>query len=153
MVSGFAKMISTHYQVWSAVADWWPEEVSAEPQARSFLRHMVAQLRLDLEVGGIDMPPALSLQLATESAAAAARYGALYVLRGSTLGGTMINRKLEDCTALNGLSSFHFHAACAALPGKEWPAFLRELNASVQTEQEQAQAVAGAKAVFGLYLI
>ena len=149
-LADFHKMISLHFQVWSAVADWWPNDELAEPQADEFLGHMVEQLRLDMAANSIPATPALSLNFSTEPAAT--RYGVLYVLHGSTLGGTMINRKLRACTSLKPLPAFHFHAACEALPGKAWPVFLRELNASVQTENELARAVAGAKAVFGLYL-
>lgn len=146
----FTRMIRLHYQVWSAVSLWWPEGFALVPPARNFLRSMVEQLRLDLDVAGLPAPVAPALPL--DATSAATRFGALYVLRGSTLGGTMINRKLRDCAALNDLPAFHFHAACAALPGKEWPVFLRELNAAVLTESEQAAAIAGAKAVFGMYL-
>jgi len=148
--AGFADMIRIHYGVWSAVAYWWPEDAASEPQARNFLTEMVAQLRRDIEVIGT-APPALP-SLSLDVASAATRYGALYVLRGSTLGGTLISRKLKSCEALKKVPAFHFHTACESLPGKEWPAYLRELNAKVQAEREQTDAVAGAKAVFNMYL-
>ena len=111
---------------------------------------MTTELRRDLGIAGEKLPEIPRLKLAAESAAT--RYGALYVLRGSTLGGTLINRKLVACRHLSEIDTFHFHAACEELPGHEWPAFLRELDAEVTGQEAVNEAVAAAKRIFGLYL-
>lgn len=149
-VAGFVKMVDLHYRVWSAVAAWWPNGPGEQPAAKDFLKLMVGKLRQDLEITGTEPAPLYRLSLSADDVAT--RYGVMYVLRGSTLGGTIINRKLRDCGALSGLPAFHFHTACEELPGREWPTFLRELDAEVQTESQVARTVAGANATFNLYI-
>lgn len=144
----YTGMILAHYQVWNAVSSWLPTTASARD--RNFIARMLKALKADLKVLGVAAPPEIDFSNPTKGPASL--FGAVYVLRGSTLGGTMIDRKLRDCPELSQLAGFNFHGACSNLGPRHWPEFLKEMEAEVVDTGAQEEALAAARAVFGLYL-
>lgn len=76
--------------------------------------------------------------------------GGLYVFLGSNLGGRIIYQCLIDNPHLSDLSDFHFYRTAGAQPAAGWPRFCRLLDSYVR-EEELAEAVSGARAVFCLF--
>jgi len=144
----YTRMVLAHYQVWSAVAYWLPAATSTRD--REFVTGMLNALGADLELLGEEVPP--KMNFIHKDKGEASLLGVLYVLRGSTLGGTMINRKLHVCPELGRLGSFNFHNACSTLGSRHWPEFLKELDANVTDKDSREEALAAARSVFSLYL-
>ena len=97
-------------------------------------------LLADLAALGAGAPAELSFALPEGEAA---RWGALYVMEGSRLGGAVLARQVGE-----GLPAGYLGAKHA--PGA-WRALLERLDAADEGPEWQAQAVAGAKALFGAY--
>lgn len=97
-------------------------------------------LAADLAALGIPMPTPLPFSLPGGDAAA---WGALYVVEGSRLGGTLLSRSVANGWPSAYLSAKHLSG--------EWRALLSAIDAAATDEAWTAQAIAGAKATFGLY--
>jgi heme oxygenase len=96
----------------------------------------------DLEALDLDLPSVLELQLPEGSAA---RWGALYVLEGSRLGGAVLLRRTPSHYPTSFLSARHSSA--------EWRDLLIDIeNRSKTRDGWIAQVEAGARACFDLYL-
>lgn len=106
-------------------------------------RHALAR---DLETLGVAMPePAQSPFIAGE----AALFGAAYVLEGSRLGGKVLLRRVMANPDPRARAATHHlrHGNDAGL----WQSFLTRLEASTAVRQAPDEAVAGARAAFGLF--
>lgn len=86
-------------------------------------------------------PPELDLNLPAD---AAARWGALYVLEGSRLGGAVLARRLPADFPASFLQAHHQSGAWRELSGA--------IDRSDRGPQWQEAAVRGAKLLFGAYL-
>lgn len=96
-------------------------------------------LRDDLAALGGENPPELGFTLPPGEAA---RWGALYVIEGSRLGGAVLARAVPE-----GLPAAYLNARHG--PGA-WRDLLARLDAAVG--EDRAEAERGAKAMFGAYL-
>lgn len=74
----------------------------------------------------------------------AARWGALYVMEGSRLGGSVLAKRVPDGMPCAYLRARH--------PSGVWSRILSSLDQADEGEQWREQAVLGAKAVFGAFL-
>ncbi|MBB6125200.1 biliverdin-producing heme oxygenase [Sphingobium subterraneum] len=99
-------------------------------------------LRADLADLGCAMPTEDALLLPTGEAA---RWGALYVLEGSRLGGAVLEKQVLTGLPTRFLGATHPHGA--------WRRFLDMLNAADTGPAWRAQAAEGAKALFGAYAV
>jgi len=99
------------------------------------------QLTADLTALDIPPPPAVPVEL---PASAAARWGALYVLEGSRLGGAVLARQVDPAFPHAYLSAVHG-------PGR-WQHILSAIADAADGPCWIDQAVAGARAVFTAYL-
>jgi heme oxygenase len=104
-------------------------------------RPRTALLMDDLRAVGGEVPPPLAFDAATP----ATRWGALYVIEGSRLGGQLLARSVPA-----GLPSAYL--AARHLSG-EWRALLAaiEVRAGAESDAWRFAAVQGAKACFALY--
>lgn len=76
--------------------------------------------------------------------------GTYYVLEGSTLGGSVISRKLatNENLAKQGLTDFNFYGCYGDMVGPRWKAF-QQVLVNVATDKEaEDKMVAGASATF-----
>lgn len=96
-------------------------------------------LRDDLAALGGEAPPELDFALPPGEAA---RWGALYVIEGSRLGGAVLARSVPE-----GLPAAYLNARHAS---GAWRDLLARLDAAVG--EDRAEAERGAKAMFGAYL-
>ncbi len=74
--------------------------------------------------------------------------GRLYVLEGSSLGGTMIYRKLRQLPALSSFAPFDFYRAQSEWGLKQWKSFVGYLKETPFTDEEIRQATASALDTF-----
>ncbi len=114
-----------------------PLEAMARPDAAR-----LPKLAQDLTALGEPMPEGLSIH---ESDSDAFRWGALYALEGSRLGGSVLVRRVPDDLPRAYLSAVH---------GKgEWQAFQQSLDAAAEGEGDDwiGEAVQGAQAAFALF--
>ncbi|MDQ4421394.1 biliverdin-producing heme oxygenase [Sphingobium sp. DEHP117] len=95
----------------------------------------------DLKELGLDAPQDMDLVLPDGEAA---RWGALYVLEGSRLGGAVLARRIAPGLPVAFLSAVHRQGG--------WAALLARLNAADTGSAWRAQAILGAKALFRAYL-
>jgi len=75
-------------------------------------------------------------------ASAAYRWGVAYVVEGSQLGGAVLYKRLAEQLAPHPLR--YLRGAGEAGPGPRWRAFMLALRAEVRSEEEIAEACAGA---------
>lgn len=99
-----------------------------------------AALQADIAALGLAMPAPVEFTL---SVGQAVRWGALYVIEGSRLGGAMLSRNVPK-----GLPSAFLSAAHA--PGG-WQRIVEALERADRGPQWRAEAVAGACAMFDAY--
>ncbi|WP_412469129.1 biliverdin-producing heme oxygenase [Pedobacter sp. KLB.chiD] len=71
--------------------------------------------------------------------------GALYVLEGSIMGGSIIVKMLEKGGVNQGISFFSGYGEAT---GKMWGNFIAVLNAQARTEEEEKQAINAANQTF-----
>ena len=86
-----------------------------------------------------DFAPAAALPA---DASAAYRWGVAYVVEGSQLGGAVLYKRLADQLAPHPLR--YLRGSGEEGPGPRWRAFMLALRAEVRTEEEVADACAGA---------
>ncbi|MEP9361296.1 biliverdin-producing heme oxygenase [Sphingomonas sp. KR3-1] len=102
-------------------------------------RRRAESLKADLRDLGLDLPaPAGAPAFETREA----QLGALYVLEGSRLGGTLLKRSVPA----DFPSRFLGNVDSAA-----WQALLARLDAALDSEDRRAAAIAGARQVFDLF--
>ncbi len=77
--------------------------------------------------------------------------GILYVLEGSSLGGSLIYRKLQENPALTDKAPFAFYRDQAEWGLKQWRAFLACLSAIPLDPAAIQQATGGARAAFSRF--
>lgn len=114
-----------------------PLEAMAQPDARRL--PMLAQ---DLDALGEAMPEALPLDHPESDAF---RWGALYALEGSRLGGAMLERRVAPGLPRAYLSAVHGKGG--------WLSFQRSLDTAAEGRGENwiSEAVRGAEAAFDLF--
>ncbi|WP_420384078.1 biliverdin-producing heme oxygenase [Novosphingobium sp.] len=101
-----------------------------------------AALFQDLAALGLERPREIDFVLPDGEAA---RWGALYVVEGSRLGGAMLVRGVPEGLPTAYLADVHGHG--------KWRELLAALDAAEQDMVWRQDAVAGAKAMFGAYLL
>ncbi len=74
--------------------------------------------------------------------------GRLYVLEGSSLGGTMIYRQLQQLPALQPFAPFDFYRAQSEWGLKQWKSFVGFLKETTFTEEDIRHATTSALATF-----
>ncbi|TNE48864.1 MAG: biliverdin-producing heme oxygenase [Deltaproteobacteria bacterium] len=74
--------------------------------------------------------------------------GALYVLEGSTLGGTIIKKHLATMYQLQHDAGLAYYNTYGPFLGRHWKAFVGRMNALPLTEQQADQVVEGADQMF-----
>lgn len=84
-----------------------------------------------------------------DGASAAYRWGVMYVVEGSRLGGAVLYRKLVSRLAPHPL---HYLSAQDGQPGPRWQQFLATLRSEVATGAQCAEACAGACDAFDALL-
>jgi len=99
-------------------------------------------LRQDLAALRLPVRPAIEIALPT---AAGARWGAIYVLEGSRLGGVVLARQIPK-----GLPSAFLHSAH---PSGAWRHFLMALDEANPSRESHAFALQAAKAVFAAFAL
>ncbi|WP_116127806.1 biliverdin-producing heme oxygenase [Lewinella sp. IMCC34183] len=77
--------------------------------------------------------------------------GIIYVLEGSSLGGSLIYRKLQDNPALASAAPFSFYRDQADWGLQQWRSFLAYLRQATFTEEEIERATASARDAFGRF--
>lgn len=114
-----------------------PLEAMARPAAPR-----LPMLAEDLAALGESMPDGLAMQARDSDAF---RWGALYALEGSRLGGAMLERQVASGLPRAYLSAVHEKGG--------WQAFQRSLDAAAEGEGDQwvGEAVQGAEAAFALF--
>jgi len=103
-------------------------------------RGRTAPLRRDLAALGAEMPVS---RWTGQSIEGAARWGALYVLEGSRLGGIFLARRVGAGLPVDYLSAGH--------PPGAWKSFLARLDAATRGPEWSEAAVTSAKRVFATY--
>jgi heme oxygenase (biliverdin-IX-beta and delta-forming) len=121
----------------------WPD-AALDMTARRKTARLVADLQdLEVDVARLaicgDMPP-----LDTPSD----RWGCLYVIEGSTLGGQVIGRHLERRLGLTPAFGARFLQPYGARTGPMWQAVRSGLTAHASSEETQRRVVASAIATF-----
>lgn len=132
---GYAAFLRAHARVlFIAEATLRPKEMIADWVPRA------TALAADMAAMDVRQPPSLALP-AVESDGM--RWGMIYVLEGSRLGGMVLKRGLPDTMPGAYLSAEH-------APGA-WRALLERLNAHDGDAAFEADAARGASALFALY--
>ena len=125
------------------IAQWLPDIAG---------RMRSSSLVLDLRVLGNDCPQALPLAPVPTLGSLGEQFGCLYVLEGSTLGGQIISREIDNqlhFTAENGAAYFSGHGAET---GNMWSKFCDAITAFAAAHPEAQDPVVGsAMATFAAF--
>ncbi|PHI18747.1 hypothetical protein CEQ90_16460 [Lewinellaceae bacterium SD302] len=143
-VSAYRKLIRANHAIWGAAINWMESHFSPEAIRADydFVAALHAALEKDLEL--LEVSPLPTRHLPFEGAGQAELLGLLYVLRGSTLGGTMIARMLPASPELTNLETFNFYRACGNQPAGHWKVFQTRLNEALSKEGELTKATTAA---------
>ena len=134
---------------------YYPLEIILTPFASAYLpdfeqRRKSALLLRDLEAMGESTD---SIPLATKLPAInniSQALGAMYVLEGSTLGGTHIAKMLSQQLELTSNEALLFFQGYGPVTGSMWKTFIQALNDYPATEAEEALLVQAANDTFDL---
>ena len=132
--AGYGRFLTAHARALTAV-----EAVLATRRGLPAWRTRTALLAADLADLGLAVPPPAPFDLPD---AVGADWGALYVIDGSRLGGTMLARGVAAALPSRYLAARH-------LPG-EWRALLAAIDARDEPATIEGM-IAGADATFALY--
>lgn len=77
----------------------------------------------------------------------AEKFGVLYVLEGSTLGGQVLRRELKSALGVHD-ESLRYVSGYGERTGAKWKLFLEALERGVTTDEARQQAVSAAQATF-----
>ncbi|WP_305823507.1 biliverdin-producing heme oxygenase [Massilia brevitalea] len=127
-------------ETWLAGFDDGPQGASGLPAAPhlSLIEADLAEPAL-AGFGSPDFAPAPAWP---QEASAAWRWGVAYVVEGSQLGGAVLYKRLAEQLAPHPLR--YLRGSGEAGPGPRWRAFMGALRAEVRSEEEIAEAQAGA---------
>ncbi len=124
-------------------------QIAADLRAASFDAHADAPAATPAATPPARTPAPVSRWPWPPAASAAYRWGVMYVVEGSRLGGAVLYRQLAARLAPHPL---HYLGAGGAAPGPRWLRFMAALRAAVTTEAQLADARAGACAAFDALL-
>ena len=131
---------------WLGPLEGWLADYRDGPQAALARVERLGLIERDLAEPGM---PAARLPAVEhgwpEEASAAYRWGVCYVIEGSQLGGTVLYGRLAERLAPHPLRYLRGEAGG---PGARWRAFMLALRAGVRTQDEIADACAGACEAF-----
>lgn len=137
----FLKYFYTYFsQIEKTIAPFITESVLPDYHERrnsSYLRNDILQLG-----GATGESPAISLPVITNKLEA---LGALYVLEGSVMGGSIMVKMLEKSGITEGIS---FFSGYGAETGHKWNVFTTVLNEQASTAEEQEIAIKAANETF-----
>lgn len=132
---------------WMAPLNAWLERFDDGPQGAAGLPPVerMALLQADLEEPGMLLRAPLKVAPWPEHANAAYRWGVAYVVEGAQLGGAVLYQRLAASLAPHPL---RYLRGDPAGPGPRWRMFMLALKEQVTSEDEIADACAGACAAF-----
>lgn len=145
--SGYAQLLHLFYGFYH------PLEIQLAPYGATALPDFAQRRKSDwlledlaaLGENAENIPLATELPQITNIAQA---MGAMYVLEGSTLGGTHIAKMLAQQLQLTEGKGLAFFTGYGPVTGSMWKAFIQTLNAMPFTEAAEAQLFAAANATF-----
>ena len=131
---------------WLGPLEGWLADYEDGPQAALARVERLGLIERDLAEPGMPAPclPAVG-QAWPEGASAAYRWGVCYVIEGSQLGGTVLYGRLAERLAPHPLRYLRGEAGG---PGARWREFMLALREGVRTQEEIAEACAGACEAF-----
>lgn len=132
---------------WMAPLNAWLAGFDDGPQGPAGLPAVdrMCLLEADLLEPGMTLRAPLPVAPWPEHASAAYRWGVLYVVEGAQLGGAVLYGRLHAALAPHPL---RYLRGDPAGPGPRWRAFMLALKESVRSDDEIADACAGACAAF-----
>ena len=130
----------------------WEPQAEASVADPSFFdsRRKLALLVRDLKALGMDDEQIASLPLCRDPGpmpSRAAVLGSMYVVEGSTLGGTLISRQVETCLGLTATTGCAYFRSYGPAVGRMWRSFRAYLNGALMPHEHDA-AVASANRTF-----
>jgi heme oxygenase len=132
---------------WMAPLNAWLERFDDGPQGPGGLAAVdrMALLEADLLEPGMVLRAPLKVEAWPDAASAAYRWGVLYVVEGAQLGGAVLYQRLHATMAPHPL---RYLRGDPAGPGPRWRAFMLALKEHVSSDDEIADACAGACGAF-----
>lgn len=131
---------------WLGPLEGWLADYADGPQAALARVERLGLIERDLaEPGMPSMASPAAEQAWPQEASAAYRWGVCYVVEGSQLGGTVLYGRLAERLAPHPLRYLRGEAGG---PGARWREFMLALRAGVRTQEEIAEACAGACEAF-----
>jgi heme oxygenase (biliverdin-IX-beta and delta-forming) len=130
---------------WLSPLEQWLAGFSDGPQGPHAPPMVMRSLLIEADLEHPAMPPGPCIEARRgrwpQHASAAYRWGVCYVIEGSQLGGAVLYQRLAASLAPHPLRYLRGEAQG---PGPRWRSFMLALRASVTTDDEVAQACAGA---------
>lgn len=141
-------------RAWLAPLETWLADFKDGPQDKALLAPVSRTALIDADLADPATPkggiaPAAPMLAISAGNSAAYRWGVLYVIEGSQLGGTVLYRRLADRLAPHPL---RYLSGDGVPPGPRWGVFMAALRAEVRSGEQIAQACDGACHAFDALL-
>ena len=107
--------------------------------------------RLAADLRTLDAAPTNLTLLPFAIAGVPEALGAMYVAEGSTLGGMMIKKTLQNNAEVSAHTSFAFLGCYGPQTGSRWRSFLAVLEEYLNSPTDEAIAIASAQSTFGFF--
>ncbi|MDX5325029.1 MAG: biliverdin-producing heme oxygenase [Bacteroidota bacterium] len=122
----------------------WTEWVN-HPEMKFQERLKTEALRRDLDILNVitDQLPMLNLSQKPENHLQA--LGAMYVLEGATLGGSVIHKRLSTLPQISKAGAFHYYTVYGHEIGSKWKQFLTILEGNVSLKEDEEEILKGAE--------
>lgn len=147
-VQQYKQILSTNYEVHKTLEDLLFNDLGPNITEKLDLehRHKIAALQTDMQEIGIPVT-AFEYQPLTFEISKASILGAMYVLEGATLGGSVIVKRLKTNPKFTDLNlGFHYYQVYGTELVTYWKNFCEVLNS--QPEDTYDKSIDGAKKVF-----
>lgn len=148
-VEQYAKLLQTNYLIHARYEHLIHRFLidSEEKSLELTARRKLSALESDLKEAGWELPPAEPLASSHAIYNKATALGAMYVLEGATLGGSVIARKLKTNPTLTSKNlSFSYYQVYGEALGERWKTFVTRLNALPEALWPEAEK--GARFMF-----
>lgn len=146
----YEQLIRNNYRVHAPLEARLAAALAADPiDGLDFeARRKTPALRQDMQVLGLDTDDRAAEALLPEITDHYQALGALYVLEGATLGGSVIRKALARNPHLQDAQPFHYYGVYGEQTGPRWKQFGRLANERVQTPEHAERAIQAAIGTF-----
>ncbi len=147
-VSDYAHILQLFYGYFGGLELLIDQYINAQNLPDHNERRKTAALATDLANLGSVLPQKAANTELPQISNALQAFGALYVIEGSTLGGKIISKMVQQHLGINNGKGLSFFDGYGEDTGKKWKGFQQILNSIAPSKTEQDEVIAAANNTF-----